>query len=235
MYDDFRLRNTPEKDTVLPKELHPGFSFLAIFLNAYALRKGFYSCYLDDPPLTEMYGSPFSLYRFRIDTRHTQGTYDYIDNAVSLSAAIRFDDVGFICLFDGGLHKRWLGHRHSFIGSNPLHPVQFRELAALMYYDQSVLEPAACKVQYYWNRLLKGVIAQTHVQRFSNPYMAEHHDPERLLACISHYTGLEPNVLRIDANGEVRSTLVNQDGSFFKYPVTNDEIEATTLSTSSRT
>lgn len=226
MHEDFRLRNAPEKDAILPKELHPGFGFLAVVLNAWALGKGLYSCYLDDPPLPALYGPPFSLYRFRIDTTSTHGTYDYSDNAVGLSAAIRFDDIGLICLFDGGLHKRWLEYRYAFIGNNPLHPVQFRELAALMYYDQSVLDPSACDVQYFWNRSLKSIVAQTLVPRSGNPYMAENHDPERLLACVSHYTGLKADSLRGDTPGEVRSTLVKHDGSFFEYPVTDAEIEA---------
>lgn len=223
-YQDFRLRDAPEKDTVLPKELQPGFGYLGVLLNAYALNKGCYSCYLDDPAWPALYGPPFSLYRFRIDTRSTHGAYDYSDNAIGLSAAIRFDDIGLICLFDGGLWRRWLGYRTEFIGDKPLHPVQFRELAALMYYDQSVLDPSARGVQYYWNRPLNSVIAQTMVPRFLNPYRDEHHDPERRLACVAHYTGVKLDALRGDAPGEIRSTLFNEDGSFFSYPVTENEI-----------
>ena len=66
-----------------------------------------------------------------------------------------------IYLFDGGAHRRFCGgDRFAYLDGQKLHPLQFSELVARIFYDQTVLDPAACQVTYLWNRDANAVIAR---------------------------------------------------------------------------
>jgi hypothetical protein len=160
---DFRTRAQSQPDSVLPNLLIPGTFYLGILQRSFAMKKRMFSCYQDDPPIPSLYSEPHSLYRFRIDTRDERfEQFDFVDNVFLLGTAFRSGNIGLICLFDGGLHKRFRAHRFESRSSEVLHPMQFNEVVGRMYSDQTVLEPNATEVTYFWNPPLKAVIAVTH-------------------------------------------------------------------------
>ncbi len=224
---DYRTRDLPQSDRIVPVEMLPGTLFLGMIERAFATRKGFVSCYSTDPPIPEFfYDEPFSLYRFRIDTRDDRfERFDFMDNPMTLSMGFRNDNLGIVCLFDGGLHRRFRGPWYDFLCGQALHPVQFSEVAARMIYDQTVLHEDAQQVTYYWNPGLKAVVAQSHTPRGFNPYMAEHHDPARLASLIARVTSHDPaQILR--PNGGVVSCLHDSEGKFLRFATTEAELAA---------
>jgi hypothetical protein len=85
---DFRTRNLPEQDRVLPNELLPGTLFLGMAERAYATGKAMVCCYSSDPPVPEFfYEVPYSLYRFRIDTRDDRfEAFDFTDSRMGANS-----------------------------------------------------------------------------------------------------------------------------------------------------
>ncbi len=129
------------------------------------------------------------------------------------------------CLFDGGLHQRFRSGRFAYLGGHKLHPAQFTELVAQIFYDQTVLDPEACRVTYYSNRPLKAIVAQTSGRRSYDPYLQELHDPSRLARMLGYYTSQEPDSLLFEGERTFTS-LQRPDGAFMRFAVTPDEIEA---------
>src|SRR6185295_8815541 len=59
---DFRTRDLPEQDRILPNDMLPGTLYLGMIQRAFATGKGMVSCYAGDPPIPEFfYGEPYSL------------------------------------------------------------------------------------------------------------------------------------------------------------------------------
>lgn len=225
--EDFRSRNEPKMSRILSEEIITGTLYLGMMERAFAMKKEMHSCYAGDPPHPPLYGSPYSLYRFRIDTRDSQfETFDFVDNPVVLGAAIRSNNVGLFCVFDGGLHQLFRSHRFEFLINEALHPMQFNEVVAQTFYDQTVLDERACQVTYYWNTRLNSVIAQTHTPRSYNPYLEANHDQQRLVSFLGRYTFTDPSALTFAGGTEVFTSLKDHDGAFLPYAVTDGEIEA---------
>jgi hypothetical protein len=224
---DFRTRDLAEPGRILPDELLPGTLFLGMFERAFATRKGMASCYDTDPPVPEFfYNEPYSLYRFRVDTRDGRfEAFDFTDSPLVLSVAMRSNNLGVICLFDGGVHRRFRKHWFDFLLGEALHPVQFAEVTARMVYDQTVLHEDAQQVTYYWNKALNSLIARTHTPRNFDPYLQEKHEPARLASVIGRHTFNDPaQILRSD--GTVVSCLHDSEKRFLRFAVTDAEVEA---------
>ncbi len=204
----------------------PGTTYLGMIERAYAMKKGMYSCYLTDPPFPEFsYGPPYSLYIVEIDTRDARfEAFDFADNLSTLGVALRTGNVGFICAFDGGVHNRFRYHRFQHLICEKLHPVQFSELAARIFYNHTVLYEDAQRVQYYWNKELNAVIAQTQSPRSIDPFLEEYHDPGRLAAMIGHGICADPRKL-LHEGGRVFSCLEDHEGNFLRHAVTEEEME----------
>ncbi|MCT9000239.1 HNH endonuclease [Chelativorans intermedius] len=226
-YPDHRRRNEPEPDSIVPQDLMPGITYLGMMERAFAMHKGMYACYLTDPPLPDFfYGPPYSLYVVEIDTRDTRfEAFDFADNLITLGAALRTGNLGLICAFDGGIHREFRLHRFQHLIGEKLHPVQFGELAARIFYDHTVLHEDALRVQYYWNRPLHAVVAQTQTPRSFDPFLAEHHDLERLAGMIGRGTYADPKKI-LHEGGRIFTCLEDHEGNFLRYAVTEEEIEA---------
>jgi len=224
---DFRTRNLPEQDRVLPNELLPGTLFLGMVERAYATRKGMMCCYSSDPPVPELfYGAPYSLYRFRIDTRDDRfEAFDFTDSPMVLGVSFRTHTLGVICLFDGGVHRRFRRPWYDFLSPEQLHPIQFAEVTARMTYDETVLDDDAKRVTYYWNGGLHSVVAQQHTPRTYNPYLQEHHDPARLASMIGQHTFNDPSKI-LTPDGGVVTCLRDSTGKFLRFAVTDEELAA---------
>lgn len=225
-YQDYRTRNDTVPENIVPDAIMDGIVYLGTIERAFAMRKSMYSCYLGDPPFPELfYGPPYSLYIVEIDTRDARfEAFDFTDNLVTLGAALRMGNLGLICTYDGGIHQRFRLGRFAHILSEKLHPIQFAELSARIFYDHTVLDENALRVQYFWNDNLRAVIAQNQTTRNFDPFLEEHHDPELLASYIARGTSNDPRqILRND--GRVFTCLENHEGEFLRFAVTNEEIE----------
>lgn len=224
---DYRTRDQPKPSRILPDELLPGLLYSGMFLRSFATGKQMVACFLDDPPIPNLfYGPPFSLYRYRITERDQRmGSFDLFNNSVMSTIAIRSGGVGLICLFDGGLHRIFLPDRYAYLSGEELHPKQFSELAGRMLYDQSVLVEGASQVTYYWNPPIQSVVAQTRCSRWSNPYLDANHDPLRLAHILGFYTEQDPETI-LAPDGRLFTSLQRLDGSFLPFAVTEEELEA---------
>jgi hypothetical protein len=224
---DFRTRDLPEQDRIVPNDIMPGTLYLGMIQRAFATNKGMVSCYAGDPPFPEFfYAEPYSLYRFRIDPADRRfEPFDFFDNPVTLGVGLRTGTLGIICLFDGGLHRRFRSSMWDFLAGHALHPVQFAEVAARMFYDSTVLHDDAMRVTSYWNKKLNAVVSQTHTPRNFNPYLAERHDPARLAAFIGRHTFNDPEQI-LQPDGRTVSCLHDKNGDFLPFAVTDEEIQA---------
>lgn len=161
-----------------------------------------------------------------IDTRDTRfEAFDFADNLITVGGALRTGNLGLICAFDGGDQREFRLHRFHHLIREKLHPIEFGELAARVFYDHTVLHRDALRVQYYWNKGLNAVIAQTQTPRFFDPFLAEHHDPERLATMIWRGTYADPKRI-LHESGRVFTCLEDHEGNFLRYAVTEEEIEA---------
>lgn len=223
---DFRTRDLPEPDQIFPNDLFPGTLYLGMFERAFATGKGLVSCYAGDPPIPEFfYSEPYSLYRFRIDTLDQRfEAFDFADSPV-LGVALRSGNFGTVCLFDGGVHRRFRRRWYDFLEGEALHPVQFSEVTARILYDRTVLHEDAARVTYYWNEPLKLVVAQGHTRRSFDPFLAENHDPKRLAAFIGGHTLNDPDQI-LQPDGQIVSFLHDSKGRFKRFAVTEEELAA---------
>ncbi|PNG25480.1 hypothetical protein CR492_13235 [Methylocella silvestris] len=224
---DYRTRGLPKPGRIIPDELFPGTLYLGMMQRAFATGKGFESCFNNDLLIPELFcGAPFSLYRFRIDTRDNRfEAFDFMDNPATLGVAFRSDNLGIICIFDGGLHRRFRQHWYEFLAGHALHPLQFAEVAARIIYDQTVLHEDATRVTYYWNKALNAIVSQMHTPRYFNPYLEVHHDPKRQADLIARFTFNDPSwILRPD--GSMVTCLHDLNGDFLRFAVTDEELAA---------
>lgn len=221
---DHKTRNAPKREQILPEELIPGIAYLGIFERSFANKKSMLSCYLTDPPLTEFYNAPYSLYRFKIAEIEKAERFDYMDSPIVLGAALRTGNLGFVCLFDGGLHRRFRSHRFVNLFPQTLHPMQFSEAAARIFFDQTVLDERAARVTYYWNPDRHAVIAKTLSPRFYNPYLQEKFDPKLLAEFIGRFTQSDPKTLLV--GDREFTSLWDENGDFLHFAVTPEDIEA---------
>jgi hypothetical protein len=218
---DPKTLGLPQIDQVVPNEMIRGTTYLGILQRAFAMKKGMYACYSGDPPIPEyFYDAPYSLYRFRIDTRDPKTeTFDFKDNVAVLGAALRTGNFGVICIYDGGLHRRFRSHWMGFLQGKALHPHQFSEVAGRIFYDQTVLDPEACEVSYFWNRPLNSVVAMTKTPRNYDPYRQENHDVNECAKFLSRFMGgADPASLLSSDGKHVRSALTDSRGRFSTYP-----------------
>ena len=167
---------------------------------------------------------PYSLYIAEIDERDEKSeTFDFMDTAAVAGVAMRSKRIGVICVFDAGLHNKYLGTRYSFLVGNKLHPYQFSELVARIFYDVTVLTSEAKKIVYFWNEAFNAVLAQVQTNRAEDPFCQELDDPNRLAKMLGFFLHLSPQQLLLP-NGHTASFLYRSDGSFSTYAMTNDEI-----------
>ncbi len=224
---DFRSRDLPEPDRIVPNDVLPGTLYLGMIQRAFATGKGMMSCYARDPPFPEFfYDAPYSLYRFRINPLDSRfEAFDFFDNPATLGVGFRTGTLGIICLFDGGLHQRFRSPLWKFLTGQALHPLQFAEVAARMFYDSTVLDEAAMQVTYYWNKSLNSVISQCHTPRNYDPYLPKKHNAALLATFIGRHTFTDPaQILR--PNGGIVTRLHDENGDFLPFAVTKEVIQA---------
>jgi hypothetical protein len=88
-------------------------------------------------------GIPGSIFIFgTTQPDRVESQFDFLDNHNNLSIALRMGSVGVVCcLQDGGLTKAFHDHlKRPYYRNNRLHPVQFREITAEVFYKSMLLE-----------------------------------------------------------------------------------------------
>jgi hypothetical protein len=208
-------------EEVVSNDVIRGTTYLGMMERAFAMKKGMYACYRSDPPIPEyFYGEPYSLYRFRIDTRDARTeAFDFKDNVAVLGASLRTGTFGMVCVFDGGMHRRFRSHWLDFLTDKALHPPQFNEVIGRIFYDQTVLNQEANQVTYFWNRQLRSVVAMTFTPRSYNPYLQKNHDVKESAHFIARYVGADPSALLSRDGRHLLTSLQNRNGRFYPYPI----------------
>lgn len=84
---------------------------------------------------------PFTLYVYEIEKDHDFADFNLSTNLLGKSLCMRFGDLGFAFVADGGLQHEMGEFGPYDLGFQKLHPVQFDELAARVHY-KSVLRDA---------------------------------------------------------------------------------------------
>ncbi len=223
---DHRTRHKAKPERILPSALLPGLLYSGMLLPCFARGKRMLAGHADQSMPLRMFGPPYSFYVHEIDCRDDRfESFDFMDNTLAGGGAIRSGNVGMICLFDGGLHRSFLSDRYAYLEGHPLHPIQFSELAARIFYDQTVLDPDACRVTYYWNKHQNAILAETSGSSDIGPYRGDLHDPMLLARMLGFYTYHEPNDLLFE--GDRTFTMLQwPDGSFMPFAVTPEEMQA---------
>lgn len=115
-------RSSPKDGTIVTKEILESFSNLHLFMQAFRGRHEFSG----DKP-----------YSVLICNLHEFGSfYDFRDNLILSTLAMRLGEVGIIISFeDGGLIRDSYGRYVDDVGGRKLHPIQFYELYAKVIYQ----------------------------------------------------------------------------------------------------
>jgi hypothetical protein len=91
-------------------------------------------------------GVPGSIFIFGTSVPdRIEAQFDFLDNHENRSIALRMGSVGVVCCFqDGAMTKEFHDHLgESYYRDTPLHPVQFREATALIFYKAMLLDSTA--------------------------------------------------------------------------------------------
>ena len=89
------------------------------------------------------FGVPGSIFIFgTTQPERVESQFDFVDNHANLSIALRMGSVGIVgCLQDGGLTKEFHDKlNRPYYRRNRLHPMQFREATAEVFYKSMLLE-----------------------------------------------------------------------------------------------
>jgi hypothetical protein len=105
--------------------------------------------------------------------------------------------------------------------------MQFNELAARIFYDQTLLDPKSGRATFYWNRSHNVIFAETSGSPDIGPYRRDLHDPVFLASMLGYYQCEEPDDLLLGDN--TFTALQWPDGSFMPFAVTPEELRAARL------
>ncbi|MDW7755766.1 MAG: hypothetical protein SCH68_11445 [Brevefilum sp.] len=83
---------------------------------------------------------PWSIFIFKLKPFCNNQAFDFSDDSDRGAVKIRMNDIGIIaCLMDHGTVKKTLIDWFSCLNERTLHPIQFDELAAIVFYQNSLL------------------------------------------------------------------------------------------------
>src|SRR5262249_31804760 len=89
-------------------------------------------------------GFPASVFVFKLAQPKTMAArFDMRDELVNKAIALRLGTTGVLAVFDGGVQEQVLGHLFRRDGQRTIHPLQFEELAAKLFYKATLLETCA--------------------------------------------------------------------------------------------
>lgn len=121
--------SNPLKGSIVHKKILENFRTSHLFLQSVRIKSKFHK-----PP-------PWSIFIFQIQkNKERKLNFDYKDNIPLLSVAIRMDDIGIIaCLQDNNISEKFFQKEFKKLQKKLLHPIQFDELIAKIFYQRSLL------------------------------------------------------------------------------------------------
>lgn len=81
---------------------------------------------------------PFTLYVYALDEDKDYGSFNLSTNIFGKSICVRFGDLGFVFVGDGGLQHELADLGPYGLARQQLHPIQFDELAARVHYKSAL-------------------------------------------------------------------------------------------------
>ena len=117
-----------KKGTIIDRETIERYRMCHLFLQATRLKVKF------NKPL------PWSIFVFRVQEYDKKElNFDFKDNILFLTIALRMNDIGIIaCLQDNNFQEQSFGSYFRKIKKISLHPIQFNELIAQVFYKESL-------------------------------------------------------------------------------------------------
>jgi hypothetical protein len=117
-----------EGRTIIDEETLERYRMCHIFLQATRIKVKFHKPY------------PWSIFIVELQKYDQEKlNFDFKDNVLFLTVAIRIGDIGIIaCLQDNNTQEQIFGDDFRKIKAFPLHPVQFNELVAQVFYKESL-------------------------------------------------------------------------------------------------
>lgn len=117
-------RRNPHSRGIWDKEIVNQFKELHFFLHSVRNSVTFSGIHSTAPGTIYKFNTKFS----------DEDNFDFLTNVYGRSVAIRIRNRGFIVVFDGGLQEIEKGHSPAQFSSNKLHPEQFTEIIAKVFY-----------------------------------------------------------------------------------------------------
>jgi hypothetical protein len=154
---------------------------------------------------------PGSIFVFRTQKPHSpQDQFDLVDATLANCLAIRLGDVGMVADFlENGVHAKMAGDSYQPYQSFPLHPLQFKELAARIFYAATLIDmetevdffgaPDEFKLAFFW-----------HPKENSSPRQWKNEEYAHVLANVMRFSEDETV---FDPTAGVWTCLHNEDGS----------------------
>jgi hypothetical protein len=231
-------RRTPDLGPILPKEEMENFRMMHFFMQA--CRKP-----MEFRGLNGRF--PNSLLRIECKVPNVvEGQFDFVDSFTGHAVAIRMGEKAIVAIFDGGLHDLIFPNFADMLyENNRLHPIQFREVFANLAYKSSL----SLRVPYYG--IAQNVETDTYIvtllafddrdKRASSlvigsedgvgifPLVSDsvlespaygEWSQEDFARCLSLFTEVAVESLFVAPN-LVRTSLRQNDGSFFDMPIEN--------------
>jgi hypothetical protein len=157
---------------------------------------------------------PGSSFLFRTQKPHTpKHQFDLVDMTLANCLAIRLGDVGIVADFlENGVHARIAGDSFTPYQNFALHPLQFKELAARIFYAATLIDmetdvefygsPEDFKIAFFW-----------HPKENSSPREWKNEEYAHVLANVMRFSEDEKV---FDPTKGIWTCLHNQDGSIRK-------------------
>lgn len=113
---------------------------------------------------------PFTLFVYEIEPDDRYGNFDVSTNLTGKSICIRFGNLGFAFVADGGLQHH-VGEFGPFsLAFEKLHPIQFSEIAARVHYKAALRDATHSYVQHEDHESF--TFNQTHVLPYANTILS---------------------------------------------------------------
>jgi hypothetical protein len=157
---------------------------------------------------------PGSVFVFRTQKpENPKGQFDLVDMTLGNALAIRLGDVGMVADFlENGVHARIAGDSFVPYQSFPLHPLQFKELAARIFYAASLIDMQT-DVEFYTTSDGLKIAFLWQPKENSSPRQWKNEEYARVLANVMRFSEDE-NVF--EPTKGIWTCLHNEDGSIRK-------------------
>lgn len=204
----FRDRSSPELGMIFPPEDVDELLLMHLLIQSWRKIIRFNTLHA---------AHPFTLFVYEIENDMDFSSFNLSTNMLGKSLCIRFGDLGFAFVGDGGLQHEMAELGPYGLGFKKLHPVQFDELAARVHYKSSLRN--ATHSYLHFESPEKFEFNQVKLTPYTNVKLSDGSDKvfrewsSAELALVFRRYGVPGSNLLIDENGEASYTfLVHENG-----------------------